>query len=88
MKKRATKAESDHMDAVAALGCIIDWTPAEIHHIDRDRNHYRVIPLCPDHHRNGPCGVAVHQGRRSFVAAFGTEEELLKKTNQRLGMLS
>src|SRR5690349_2812474 len=57
------RAESDHMGKVAALGCIVcrnkgyPDTPAEIQHVidqkNRDRNHLRVIPLCPIHHRTG-----------------------------------
>ena len=80
MKKAATKAEKAHMGRVAELGCIICRRPAEIHHLPGRplRNHWRCIPLCPDHHRNS--NVCVHAGRRSFEARFGTEEELLKKT--------
>jgi hypothetical protein len=61
----ATKDEKRHLNAVAALGCIVCYsqghedTPAEIHHI-RDgqgisqRAHYtETIPLCPIHHRLG-----------------------------------
>lgn len=82
-KKPPTKAESDHMDAVAELGCIICHRPAEVHHLPGHgmrASHFHTIPLCPDHHRNGNIGVAVHSGRKSFEANFGTEGELLAKT--------
>ena len=62
-KKRATKAERDHMDAVAAMGCMICKMPAEIHHVGNQgtkASNYEVIPLCPLHHRHGNVGVAVH----------------------------
>ena len=89
MKKPATKAESDHMEAVAALGCIISGQPAEVHHIAGHgvrASHYETIPLSAHHHRNGPIGEAVHSGRRSFEARYGTERELLAKTNKLLGV--
>ena len=82
-KKPATKAESDHMGEVAALGCIICQRPAEVHHIGNQgvrATAWQTIPLCDFHHRHGNCGEAVHSGRRSFEAKFGTERELLAKT--------
>lgn len=86
-----TNAERMHMGKVAALGCIacringhMD-TPAELHHL-RDgygkgqrASHHEVIPLCPAHHR-GTLGLSVpsiHMSKHDFVAAFGTERELL-----------
>ncbi len=87
MKKRVTRFESDHMNRVAALGCIICRRPAEIHHLPGHgirASHYDTIPLCAEHHRNGNIGTAVHSGRRSFEANFGTERELLAKVNKLL----
>ena len=87
MKKAATKAEREHMDAVAALGCVICCRPAEIHHLPGQgmrSSNYLCIPLCPTHHRNGNVGVAVHSGRRSFEANFGTELELFAKVTEML----
>ena len=89
MKKAPTKAESSHMGTVAGLGCIICKRPAEIHHLPgmgMRASHFHTIPLCPEHHRNGNIGVAVHSGRRSFERNFGTELELLKKVNKLLGV--
>ena len=89
MKKPATKAEKDHMDAVAALGCIVcrDMgyydTPAEIHHVLNGgvrASHYETIPLCPTHHRHGSFGEAVHNGTRTWEANYGTQRKLLSKT--------
>lgn len=91
MKKAATKAERRHLDRVASLGCIAcqadgyEDTPAEIHHLDRNRNHMRVIPLCPYHHRDGGYGFAVHAGRPIWTERYGTEEELLEQVNKQVG---
>lgn len=90
------KAEKEHMNKVAALGCIVcrnlgfGETPAEIHHIGngtmgkRASNH-EVIGLCPAHHRTGGYGVAVHAGRKAWESNFGTERELLQLVNSLLG---
>ena len=97
MAKKPTKAESEHMGKVAAMGCIVcaelghGETPAEIHHIGNNSmgkraDNYSVIALCPIHHRNGGHGVAVHAGRETFENNFGTEQYLLKQTMQWLGL--
>lgn len=83
-----------HMARVAALGCIICGAPATVHHLTGpkyrgmgqkadDRN---TIPLCPPHHQNGGHGVAIHAGLKAFEAKFGTQDELLAKTNRLLGI--
>ncbi len=79
------KAEKAHMARVAELGCLICGRPAELHHprqgagMSRRANSYDVIPLCPDHHRNGGYGVAIHAGRRGWQEKHGTETRLLEK---------
>lgn len=93
-KKTPTKAESDHMGRVAELGCVAcmvlgyEGTPAEIHHL-RDgagagqrSGHFRVIPLCPFHHRQGP--DAFHISPARFQRKFGNEADLLKKIERML----
>ena len=93
MKKAATKAERRHLDRVAQLGCVVCnelgyyGSPAEIHHLDRNRNHKRVIPLCAIHHRNGGFGEAVHNGTKTWEATYGTQEELLAMVNQQIGVV-
>jgi len=75
-----TAAERRHVAAVVALGCAVCQRPAEAHHVRRDgakRDHMRVAPLCPRHHRTGGPGVAIHAGRQSWEANYGTEGELL-----------
>lgn len=91
----ATKAERDHMGAVAAMGCVVcrnlgfGATPAEVHHIGngalgKKASNYETIALCPSHHRNGGYGVAVHAGRKAFEANYGTERQLLEQTRSEL----
>lgn len=83
------KAEKQHRNRVAALGCVVCLnqgnpdTPAELHHIragqgmSQRANEFEVIPLCPFHHRHGGHGNAVHAGRATWEAINGTEQELL-----------
>ena len=91
----ATKAERNHMGAVAALGCVVcrnlgfGETPAEVHHVGngtlgKKASNFETIPLCEVHHRNGGHGVAVHAGRKTFEARYGTERELLEQTRREL----
>jgi hypothetical protein len=90
------KAEREHLNKVAELGCIVCYnnghagTPAEIHHINANgmgmrSDNYSVIPLCPYHHRNGGYGEAVHAGLVAFEKKYGTEAELLKQVRERVG---
>ena len=85
------KKEREHVERVVSMGCCVcvklghGETPAEAHHIGngtmgKKASNYEVIPLCPQHHRLGGAGVAVHSGRESFEANFGTEQELLAET--------
>lgn len=82
-----TISEKKHLGRVASLGCSICKRPAEVHHIIRGRyaagrksSHYRTIPLCPEHHRTGDSGVAIHAGLQSWEANFGSEEHYLAAT--------
>lgn len=89
-----TKAESNWMDAIVRLGCIICLregrgpTPAEPHHIlsgGRRLGHLLTIPLCPTHHRSGLNNqqfVSRHNWRREFEARYGSEASLLSATQQ------
>ncbi len=82
MSKKPTIAESKHMGEVAELNCLITGRLAEIHHcgtyMGGGRDHMKVIPLCPMHHRTGGYGVAIHAGKKEFERIYGTEEEMLK----------
>ncbi|WP_234262278.1 Ref family recombination enhancement nuclease [Klebsiella aerogenes] len=92
-----TKAEQQHLDRVAALGCIVcrnlgyGDTPAEIHHCCSGTgtavraSHFRTIPLCHTHHRTGGHGVALHAGQKTWESIYGTEAQLLAQTEIELG---
>ena len=81
-----TKEEALHLSRVAELGCIICGMPAECHHIrsgvgmGKRSSHFEVLALCPTHHRLGGHGIAIHAGRKTWEAKFGSENDLLKKT--------
>jgi len=87
-----TKAQKEHYDRIASLGCILchhldlGASPAEIHHIRRfggKRDLAPVIPLCPPHHRGD---IGVHgMGKKSFAKHYGLDEhDLLDKLNELL----
>jgi hypothetical protein len=87
------KNEKELFRKKADIGCILCWylgnegTPAELHHIRRagKRSAAPVIPLCPEHHRGN---TSIHGlGRKGFERQYGiTEEFLLQKTNELLGI--
>jgi hypothetical protein len=84
-----TKAQREHYDKVARLGCSlcrfvlkIEDTPTELHHIRRAgrRADADVIGLCPIHHRGSSTGVH-GLGRSAWESLYSTtEEELLELT--------
>lgn len=82
-----TAAECEHMGRVAALGCILCGSPAEVHHIrdghgmSQRASNWLTIPACAEHHR-GPRGL--HGDRSALRAAKLTELDLLAMTIERL----
>jgi hypothetical protein len=96
------KAEKAHLSRLADLGCVACYldgnagTPAEIHHIragvgmGRRSSNYAAIPLCPSHHRglNHPGTPSIHLSKRAFIDRYGTENDLLKVTEDLLGIKS
>lgn len=92
-----TKAEKEHLERVAALGCIICHAPAEIHHLRRNpvtgehlgmgqrASNFHVIPLCPRCHRTGGEGIAYHAGPRTWEANHGTEVALWRLVQTLIG---
>lgn len=88
--KTKTKAEKEYLSQVAALGCLICQSPAEIHHIrsnmglGRRNSHFMVLPLCPTHHRTGGHGIAFHAASKIWQDRYGTETELLNKVHEML----
>ncbi len=90
------KDQKRFQDRVRALGCIVCQgegvdSPAEIHHLlsgSRRIGEDSVLGLCQIHHRgqvNTPEMVSRHPWRREFEARYGTEAELLEKTQQLIG---
>ena len=83
-----TKAESRRMEIIKSeIGCIASWidglpyTPCEIHHLmdtGRRRGHAFTIGLTPDQHQGNN---GIHKAKRSFREKYGTDDELLKMTN-------
>jgi hypothetical protein len=88
-KKAPTKAEREYMGLVASMGCVICQRPAECHHItsgvgmSQKASNMDVIPLCPDHHRNGGYGVAIHAGKKGWEKIHGPELDWLKFVQDR-----
>lgn len=93
-KRTATKDEKAWMDAVAAYGCIachIDGVrprPTAIHHLLRGGQrigHKHTIGLCdPGHHQGGKLLglVSRHPDKAQFEKKYGTEAQLLKRTQK------
>lgn len=44
---------------------------------------FETIPLCDRHHQNGPYAIH-HMGQRVWEIAFGTQQEMLALTRERL----
>ena len=93
MGKRTRRPdEHRHLRWVTELGCLVclnvdgAHTPAEPHHIragqggSQRASDYLTVPLCPEHHRTGGHGVALHAGQETFEALHGTEHQLLAQT--------
>lgn len=76
------------MANVAALGCIICKSEAEVHHI-RDgtgmamrASHQETIPLCFRHHR-GEQGIHT-LGTRKWEGVYGKQRDLLREVLMQL----
>ena len=88
-----TKAEKQHLDRVARLGCLLcaefgqPGVDAEIHHIREGQgasqraSNWLAVPLCSACHR-GPMGV--HGDRTLMRIAKMGELDLLAETIRRL----
>jgi len=87
----ATKAEKEWMDSIVDFGCLpcllffnAPDTPAMCHHILNEANrrmgHMFTLPLCDGHHhvfQKNSGKIRRHPTKKQFVAAYGTELELL-----------
>lgn len=81
-----TKKQRERWSKIASLGCIICASPDEIHHCFTGaggrKNHDKVIPLCPEHHR-GKNGIdGRHLSKRQWQDIYGSEQELLDRINR------
>jgi len=84
----------ERFERLSEIGCIICVQPPQIHHLIGVR--YRgmgqkaddqyTISLCLNHH-TGAEGIHTI-GKRTWEAKYGTQEELLDKTNRRLNVES
>lgn len=86
------KDERLHYAKLTTLGCIVcikeghGFSMPEIHHLrtgagmGQKSDWKNAIPLCPQHHRLGGHGVAIHAGQKTFHENYGTELELLELT--------
>ncbi len=91
--------EKRYLSRVQSLGCVACrklgyWdTPAEIHHVRwgqgaaQRASHFKVLPLCPHHHRAGGYGEAFHAGQQAWEKRFGREAALLEYINMLLNEL-
>jgi len=90
--KPPTKAQRELHQRMRDFGCICCWLEgmpgesAELHHINdcgRNMGQNYVLPLCAYHHRGVLRGYArgpsLADGKKPFVAHYGTELELLER---------
>ncbi len=76
-------AEKRHMSKVAALGCLVCDSPANVHHIrtERIKSDFLIVPLCREHHQGD---FSIHNSKEQFTNIYGSELQLLAKTLERL----
>lgn len=85
--RKPTASQKRYMNRVAALGCIIHGSPAELHHprvfagAGQKAPHELVIPLCFECHRGS---FSIHKTPREFQNVNGSEVDLLAMTISRL----
>ena len=93
-----TREEREWMDACKRLGCTVciltglGNTPADFHHMLKNGkriSHLHGFGLCPTHHDSGlnsGLHVSRHPWRIKFERRYGTEQSLLEKTRELLGV--
>jgi len=71
------------MGKVAALGCLVCDSPANVHHIrtERIKSDFLVVPLCREHHQGD---FSIHSSKEQFTNIYGSELHLLAETLERL----
>ena len=98
MRKRSPKREAylasperqrglDRMARVAQLPCLVCGAhPVEVHHLPDPRDDMRTVPLCRFHHRTEYGPQAYHYSRPNFNAKHGSDDVLLRRTNELLAL--
>ena len=86
------KEDKKRFDNLRELGCVAcGANNVVIHHIRKHTglslrpDHQDTIPLCPKHHNMG--NESIHLNKRLFEDKFGTEKQLLIKTNIEINQL-
>ena len=90
----SASALKKHYEKVASLCCLacringVNNTPAELHHpYGRcGDNEFKVIPLCPPHHRSGnhESPVSAHGNGKAFYQKYGSKDDLLNMVDDLL----
>lgn len=72
-----------HMGRVAALGCLVCDSPANVHHIrtERIKSDFLVVPLCREHHQGD---FSIHGSKEQFTNIYGSELHMLAETIERM----
>lgn len=78
-----TAEQAHYHDTVRDVGCLVCRSPASIHHV-RDGlgmgqkvNHWRVLPLCYEHHQaDGAGDISIHGSPKEFRELYGSEVDL------------
>ena len=100
MKSRAPNAaEKSHMNLVGSMPCIacekdrMHNPYISLHHIDgrtKPGAHFKVLPLCAQHHQHDDSDlmgrVGVHPYKARFENMYGTSEQLLKEISEKMGI--
>lgn len=90
-----TKAEENHMEHVAAVGCVVcrrlygHYVPCELHHVAEGsglRSNFAVAGLCHEHHQgaSGLHGMSARTFVRTYRVPGESEYGLLVWQNEDL----
>lgn len=85
------KAALEYMRKVKQLPCCVcgAYGPSDAHHVIHDRfgsrksSDFDVIPLCKEHHQNGP--RAIHNGKETWRQINGADWSYIDSTRMRAG---
>lgn len=48
-------------------------------------SNYDVMPLCPEHHRQGKFGECLDVGTKTFEAKYATQDQMIAEVQAELG---